>query len=127
MKNHHNIGIIALAIIFTPACSAALDPDAAQDFDGEDVARAESTATECLYIDTQREYKSKFFGKKGDDVHPLNGKTVTRVEFKPSTSGTVGQGNATMTRQDSEAVAVHWWLDAFTHLSYTLRVWVKEC
>ncbi len=83
-----------------------------------------ASATECLYLEKKVEHSRGLFGGKGDDPFPMNGKTITRIEFNPSTSGS---GNATITKQDSESVVVHWWLDAFSKVSYTLRIWVKEC
>src|SRR4051812_26191422 len=112
MEQYLRVGFVALAIIFASACSAVIDTDGEQAPAQENVISAESAAvSECLYLEKRVEHSRGFFGSRGDDPFPMNGKTITRVEFNPSTSGS---GNATITKQDRESVVVHWWLNAFS-------------
>lgn len=84
---------------------------------------AEPLNAECLEIDQTRTYEGDLFGGKGDDHYPLNGKTITRAELQVDTTL---HARAQITKQDSTEVVVHWWYDAFSSVTYTLKVWV-EC
>ena len=128
----HLSTIFAIAFVLsspnTPAddISAAAAPDAAEVDLGRDAPPDETTETtrsECLAIDQTMSRKGKLFGGKGDDHYPMNGKTITRVDLQVDTSG---HAEANITRQDSTEVTVHWWYDAFSRVTYTLKVWV-EC
>lgn len=130
---HHSIriGFAALVLTLASACAAMPDDDIAlENIGGEDTASASSALTECLAVDVTKNYKGTISGGRGDDRYPMNGKTITRVEFTPEVRCNdwlciAGHGDASITKQDSEAVVVHWWYDLFTHLSYTLKVWVQ--
>ena len=84
---------------------------------------AANPMNECLYYDVHKQYKSRFWGKTGDDRYPMNGKTPTRVDLEVHVKG---HGNATLNKQDSTEVVVHYWYDLFTKVTYDLKVWV-EC
>ncbi|AKT42060.1 hypothetical protein [Chondromyces crocatus] len=90
---------------------------------------SEVAESECLLLDTSKTYSGSAFGSNGDDTYPLDGRPIARVELN-RTIGCgrlfcVGRGNATIARQDSEAVVVHYWHDLGTRLEYHLRVWVQ--
>lgn len=117
-------GIAALILTFstawggTPATSAETENRQAD-------SRMTATATlgECLEVDVHKSYSGKLFGHKGDDHYPMYGKKITRVDFQASVKG---HAAAHITKQDSTEVVVHYWYDAFSTASYTLKVWV-EC
>ncbi|MCY1071000.1 hypothetical protein OV090_40035 [Nannocystis sp. RBIL2] len=84
---------------------------------------AEQARAECLEVDQSRQYEAGIFGRSGDDHYPMNGKTITRVDLQVDTGG---HASAQINKQDSTEVVVHWWVDLFSSVSYTLKVWV-EC
>jgi hypothetical protein len=86
-------------------------------------ASAGSVLNECLYYDVRKSYRARFRGKSSDDHYPMNGKTPTRVDLQVQVKG---HGNATISKQDSNEVVVHYWYDLFSKLTYHLKVWV-EC
>ncbi|WP_437573553.1 hypothetical protein [Sorangium sp. So ce887] len=123
-----NIAMLALVVCVPLGCSddSLVTGDGLEanvpDPEGEDIIDAQLEAEECM-SEYSMSYNTRFLGKRGDDSFPMSGKTVIRVKLSKSIGGLIGRGDVEITKQDSEAVSVHWWLDAKTDLSYTLQVW----
>jgi hypothetical protein len=132
MKHSLKTGAAVLVVAFVPACGGIPDADMVDgSLEADSLGTAESALSECLAIDLQKNYSAKLLGGKGDDSYPMNGKTIKRVELNHSVKATGpfglgGRGNANVDKQDSTEVVVHFWYDAYTDLSYSLKVWV-EC
>ena len=138
VKNQRNSGLAAGAAknIVQTACIAVLGVTFGAAWGGvpatsaggerpqaDAAVTAESTLGECLEIDVQKGYSGGIFGHKGDDHYPMNGKNITHLDFQVNVKG---HAAAHITKQDSTEVVVHYWYDAFSGVSYTLKVWV-EC
>lgn len=86
---------------------------------------------ERLAVDVTTTRETRFFGKRWDDRYPCTGTKITRVEFTKNVSGDVGRGDCYPTDTDLPDVSlpdvsVHCWLDGFSKLTYTLKVWVED-
>ncbi len=90
--------------------------------------------TERLAVDVSQNYETGFLGRRGDDRFPCNGARITRVEFHKDISkhritpwdDGIGRGDAHTTDTELPDIGVHYWLDAGTKLTYSLKVWVED-
>lgn len=81
---------------------------------------------ERLAIDVKVTRETGLFGKRADDRYSVTGKRITRLEFNKEITGTVGRGDAFPVDTELPDVVVHYWLDMFSKITYTLKVWVED-
>lgn len=122
--HHWKFGIVILCTAFLPACNAADAPDEPPATDSD--LTTSNDLLQAPVIDVSFSYKCKIFGKREDNSYPMNGKEVGHVDFSVETTGTISHAGARISQQNSDAVVVHWWCDAFSGINYTLKVWAKE-
>lgn len=131
MNHSWKAGLSVMVVALASACVDIADSDELlAEPEAELLATAESELSECLAVDATKNYSAGLLGARGDDNYPMNGRVITRVEFNRSVDCNDrlcigGHGDAYISKQDSESIKVHFWYDAFTKLTYHLKVWVN--
>lgn len=86
---------------------------------------APAVAGEKKALEVKKTFKTGLFGFSEDDVYDVPGKVV-RVELEVTVNGKISGNASEVTPRVAGVVRIHRYLDLFSEMTYTLRVYVED-